>query len=46
MDVETAYLHAPIDHEIYMEKPEGYEQKSEKDGKLVCMLKKSLYGLK
>lgn len=46
MDVETAYLHAPIDHEIYMEQPEGYEQKSERDAKLVCKLKKSLYGLK
>ncbi|KAL1263577.1 hypothetical protein QQF64_006316 [Cirrhinus molitorella] len=29
MDVETAYLHAPIDHEVYVEQPEGYEQKSE-----------------
>lgn len=46
MDVETAYLHAPIDHEIYIEQPEGYEQKSETDAKLVCKLEKSLYGLK
>ena len=28
MDVETAYLHAPIDCEIFMEQPEGYEVKS------------------
>lgn len=42
MDVKTAYLHAPIDHEIYIEQPEGYEE-----GKgLVCKLEKSLYGLK
>ncbi|MCI4389198.1 hypothetical protein PGIGA_G00095200, partial [Pangasianodon gigas] len=46
MDVETAYLHAPIDCEIYMEQPEGYEQKSETGEKLVCKLEKSLYGLK
>ena len=25
MDVETAYLHAPIDYELYTEQPEGYE---------------------
>ncbi len=46
MDVETAYLHAPIDHKIYIEQPEGYEQKSEKGEKLVGKLEKSLYGLK
>lgn len=46
MDVKTAYLHAPIDCEIYMEQPEGYERKSETGEKLVCMLQKSLYGLK
>ncbi|KAJ8381057.1 hypothetical protein SKAU_G00018350 [Synaphobranchus kaupii] len=42
MDVKTAYLHAPIDYEIYIDQPEGYE---EGEG-LVCSLKKSLYGLK
>ncbi|KAJ8412641.1 hypothetical protein AAFF_G00115920 [Aldrovandia affinis] len=26
MDVKTAYLHAPIDCEIYMEQPEGFEK--------------------
>lgn len=26
MDVKTAYLHAPIDRDIYMEQPEGYEK--------------------
>lgn len=42
MDVKTAYLHAPIDYEIYTDQPEGYEE-----GKgLVCKLEKSLYGLK
>lgn len=42
MDVKTAYLHAPIDYEIYINPPEGYE---EKEG-IVYKLEKSLYGLK
>lgn len=46
MDVKTAYLHAPIDCEIYMEQPEGFEKKSKTGEKLVCKLNKSLYGLK
>lgn len=46
MDVKTAYLHAPIDCEIYMEQPEGFEVKSKTGEKLVCRLNKSLYGLK
>ena len=25
MDVTTAYLNAPIDHDIYMEQPKGFE---------------------
>lgn len=46
MDVKTAYLHAPIDTELYMEQPEGFEVKSETSKRLVCKLNKSLYGLK
>ena len=46
MDVRAAFLHAPIDHEIYMEQPEGFEEFSEDGDKLVYRLKKSLYGLK
>ena len=46
MDVKTAYLNAPIDFEIYMKQPEGYEVTSENGDMLVCKLKKSLYGLK
>lgn len=46
MDVKTAYLHAPIDCEVYTEQPEGSEVKSETEEKLVCKLDKSLYGLK
>lgn len=46
MDVKTAYLHAPIDCEIYMEQPQGYEKESETGENMVCKLHKSLYGLK
>ena len=42
MDVKTAFLHAPIDYEIYINPPEGYQ---EKEG-VVYKLEKSLYGLK
>ena len=46
MDVKTAFLHAPIDHEIFMEQTEGFEEMSENGVKLVYKLKKSLYGLR
>ena len=46
MDVKTAYLNAPIDCELYIEQPEGYERKGPNGQKLLCKLKKSLYGLK
>ena len=41
MDVKMAYLHAPIDYEIFVEQPERF-----KTNKLVYRLNKSLYGLK
>jgi hypothetical protein len=43
MDVKTAFLHRDLQEEIYMEQPPGYVQN---DSSLVCLLKKSLYGLK
>jgi hypothetical protein len=46
MDVKTAYLNAPIECELYMEQPEGFEKRGKKGEKLVCKLNKSLYGLK
>ena len=46
MDVKTAYLNAPIECEIYVDQPEGFEVRSPSNEKLVCKLKKSLYGLK
>lgn len=44
MDVKAAYLNAPIDCELFVEQPLGFEEK-DKD-KYVLKLKKSLYGLK
>ena len=46
MDVKSAYLNAPIDCEIYMEQPQGFQKTGPNGGKLVCKLQKSLYGLK
>ena len=46
MDVKTAYLNAPIDCEIYLEQPEGFEAKTENGEQLFCRLNKLLYGLK
>ena len=40
-DVPTAFLYAPVEEDIYMELPEGFEQPG-----MVCKLLKSLYGLK
>ena len=45
MDVKSAYLNAPIDVELYMNQPEGYEH-YEGNEKLVYRSRKSLYGLK
>ena len=44
MDVKTAFLHSELQEEIVMDKPEGYEVLGKRD--YVCLLKKSLYGLK
>ena len=46
MDVKTAYLNAPIDVELYMTQIKGYEEDIGVDGKVVCKLNRSLYGLK
>ena len=40
MDVKTAYLNAPIDCDIYMEQPEGFEKVGKNGEKLVSKLKK------
>ena len=47
MDVKAAYLHPKIDEEVYLEQPKSFEKLDSNGGnKLVCKLKKSIYGLK
>ena len=46
MDVNSAYLNADIDTEIYVEQPKGFCNTDDLGRKLVWKLKKSLYGLK
>ncbi|GJQ94413.1 retrotransposon protein, putative, ty1-copia subclass [Tanacetum coccineum] len=41
LDVKTTFLHGNLKEVIYIRQPPGYEQ-----GNKVCLLKKSLYGLK
>ena len=41
-DVDCAYLNSNVDFDIFMEQPEGFV----KDKNMVCLLNKSLYGLK
>lgn len=41
MDVKTAFLNGQLEEEIYMRQPHGFEE-----GKKVCRLNKSIYGLK
>ncbi|CAA7027631.1 unnamed protein product [Microthlaspi erraticum] len=44
MDVKTDFLHGYLDETIYMEQPEGYVDEKHPDK--VCLLQRSLYGLK
>ena len=44
LDVKTAFLHGNLQKEIFMSQPEEYKAPDRKD--YVCLLKKSLYGLK
>jgi transposase InsO family protein len=41
VDIKTAFLHAPLEEELYMDQPPGFKQ-----GTKVCRLLKSVYGLK
>ena len=44
MDVTTAFLNGKLTETIYMKQPEGFVKKGDEDK--VCLLKRSLYGLK
>ena len=44
MDVKTAFLNGNLEEEVYMEQPEGFKKGN--TNKLVCKLKKLIYGLK
>ena len=46
MDVDTAFLNAPVSETIFVEQPEGFVEFGPNGQPLVCKMKKSLYGLK
>lgn len=46
MDVKTAFLNSPIDTEVYMEQPEGFEDPNHPADEWVCKLNRAIYGLK
>lgn len=43
IDVKTAFLHGELEETIFMTQPQGFEKGG---GKMVCQLKKAIYGLK
>ena len=46
MDVKMANLNAPMAEDFYMKQPECFEQLDNKGKPLICLMNKSLYGLK
>jgi hypothetical protein len=45
VDFNNAFINAPIDGKIYVQQPEGFEQRAPGGAPLVLLLKRSLYGL-
>jgi hypothetical protein len=46
MDVITAFLNADVESNVYMEQPEGFKTTSAQGGRMVCHLRKALYGIR
>jgi hypothetical protein len=46
MDVDTAFLQSPVEEELYIKQPRGFEQFDPGGEELVCQLERSIYGLK
>ncbi len=46
LDIKTAFLNGDLEKPVFMEVPEGYENRAEMKTKYVCKLEKALYGLK
>jgi hypothetical protein len=44
MDMKTTFLHGELKEEIFMKQPKGFVVEGRED--MVCLLKRSLYGLK
>ena len=45
-DVKTAFLHSPIEEEVYLEQPQEFVKQGSDGEKLVCRLNKSIYVVK
>ena len=46
VDVDTAYLNAGLNAELYIQQPKGFDQHDDQGEILVCKLMKAIYGLK
>ena len=46
VDIVTAYLNGTLKEKVYMRQPRGFEQRGKDNEPLVCLLLRSIYGLK